>query len=127
MKKIKGVFVDTTNNTIQKYVLNCETYKDICALLDCEYCTCVSRRVGGVIVDIYCDDEALIRDIECIPAVITRHNNEICEVIYNKCFICSHTSKGEMLSLRSKQIDAVLKATTVISHPKKINCVLASL
>ena len=108
MKTIKGVLVDTKNG-IKEIALEIKDYTDIVDLCKCDYITCVTRKIGGVIVDVYCDEEALLKSAR-EPSIITRKNGTIIEVLFGNCFICKHNRNGDIMSLSRNEIAKVLDA-----------------
>ena len=110
MSTIKGILIDTTKQTIAKHEIEINSYKDIVSACKCDYVTCATRKINGHKVDIWCDDEALLKSTPLIPAIITTHNDNVCEMIFGNCFICASNSKGETKSLSNNIINNILKS-----------------
>lgn len=108
MKKIRGILVDTRKG-ISPITLEYNTYEDITEVLKCEWITCVSRNIGGKLVSVYCDEEALLKSAR-EPAIITRDKDtkKIIEVLFGNCFLCLHSKKGELKSLPYADYDTIL-------------------
>lgn len=106
-KKIRGILVDV-HNGITTFNQEINSAKDIADLLNCEYVECVKRNIGGQIVDIYCDEEALLKQAR-EPAIVTKNkSNKIIEVIYGNCLLCLHTKNGNMKSLPHRMFEPIL-------------------
>jgi hypothetical protein len=106
--KLRGILVNTKKG-IEPVKFEYNNYKDITELLGCDWITCVSRNIGGMNVDIYCDEEALLKPTR-EPAIITRdkETRRIIEVLFGNCFICLHNKKGEIKSLPYVDYDKIL-------------------
>ena len=105
---IKGILVDTRKG-ITPIKIDYVDYHSITEQLGCKWITCVRRSIGGKIVDVYCDEEALLKPAR-EPAIITRNKEtrQIIEVLYGNCFICTHDSKGQVKSLPYSYYDPIL-------------------
>lgn len=116
MKKVRGILVDTRKG-IAPFKLEYNTYEDITNLLKCNWITCVSRKIGGVLVDVYCDEEALLKQTR-EPAIITRDKSsrKIIEVLYGNCFLCLHNKKGETKSIPYASYDPILLTQASITE-----------
>lgn len=126
MKKIRGVLVDV-NGEIKEHTIEYNTYEDIVKALNCDYITCVRRVVGGIPVDIYCDDEALLKPYQK-PAIVTYHNNTVVEVLFGNCFLCLHTKEGAIKSLTYKMFEPILDSVNHYFLDGKIHkCLSCSL
>ena len=116
MKKIRGILVDTRKG-ITPITLEYNTYEDITEVLKCEWITCVSRNIGGKLVSVYCDEEALLKPVR-EPAIITRDKDtkKIIEILFGNCFICLHDKKGEIKSLPYNNYDPILLTQASITN-----------
>lgn len=116
MKKIRGILVDTRKG-ISPITIEYNTYEDITEVLKCEWITCVSRNIGGKLVSVYCDEEALLKPTR-EPAIITRDKDtkKIIEVLFGNCFICLHGKKGEIKSLPYNNYDPILLTQASITN-----------
>ena len=115
MKKLRGILVNTRKG-IEIKRIEYNDYHDIAEALECSWITCVPRIIGGVLVDVYCDEEALLKTAR-EPALITRKKDtrEIIEILYGNCFICKHNKKGEIVSLKHADYDPILLTQASIS------------
>ena len=121
---LRGILVDTKKGiTPVKFEYN--DYHDITELLGCTWITCVSRNIGGMNVDVYCDEEALLKPVK-EPAILTRNKDtrKIIEVLYGNCFICLHNKKGEIRSLPYRHYDKVLLTQASITEGNRTYQVL---
>lgn len=121
---LRGILVSTKKGiTPVKFEYN--NYHDIIELLGCTWITCVSRNIGGMNVDVYCDEEALLKPAR-EPAIITRNKDtrKIIEVLYGNCFICLHNKKGEIRSLPYRHYDKVLLTQASITENNRTYQVL---
>lgn len=115
MKKIKGVLVK--NGSVQEYELEYNDFKDIYPLLGISCFDVVSRQFGDSILDVYCDDEALLKDELPLMSVLKLDKygtSESC--IYGNVFICNHTKEGEIISLTDKEISDVLQSRIILQN-----------
>lgn len=118
-RKVKGVLVDVERNVIEVVEI---TYDDVKKnyldvyydLLNCELFDIVTRRFGKEYLDVYIDDEGALKEYN-IPAIITKDDGKIVEVIYGNVFIASHDDEGNTISLTDAQIDAVMKRRAIIT------------
>ncbi len=124
MKKLRGILVDTRKG-ISPVKIEYNTYHDITELLGCTWITCVTRNIGGINVDVYCDEEALLKPAR-EPAIITRSKTEhnIIEVLFGNCFICLHNKKGEVKSLPYVLYDKILLTQASVTEHNKTYKVL---
>lgn len=121
---LRGILVDTKKGiTPVKFEYN--DYHDINEQLGCQWSTCISRNIGGMNVDVYCDEEALLKPAR-EPAIITRNKNtrRIIEVLYGNCFICLHNKKGEVKSLPYRHYDKILLTQASITEDNRTYQVL---
>lgn len=124
MKKIRGILVDTRKGIAPtKLVFN--DFEDIANLLKCECITCVSRNIGGVVVDVWCDEEALLKRAR-EPAIITRdrQSKRIIEVLFGSCFLCLHDKKGNLKSLTYSHCNTILLTQARITNTTRTYQVL---
>ena len=108
MKKIRGILVDTRKG-ISPVRIEYNDYQDITELLGCKWITCVTRKIGGMYVDVYCDEEALLKPMR-EPSIITRdkESKRVIEMLFGNCFICLHNKKGEIKNLPYADYDKIL-------------------
>lgn len=116
MKKIRGILVDTREGIVP-IKLEFNNFEDIANLIKCECVTCVSRNIGGVLVDVWCDEEALLRQAR-EPAIITRdrQSKRIVEVLFGSCFLCLHDKKGNLKSLTYSHYNTILLTQAHITN-----------
>ena len=110
MKKkiIKGILLDTTKNTIQEYDLNYKSYKDFYPILDCDCFDIATRKFGNHYIDIFCDDEGLLK-VGLPMAVSTSAEGKVVEQIVGNVFLCGHDEEGDSISLTKEEIEDVNK------------------
>lgn len=113
---IRGILVDTRKG-ISPVKFEYNTYEDITNLLKCKWITCVSRLIGGKIVNVYCDEEALLKPAR-EPAIITRNKStrEIVEVLYGNCLLILHDKDGDIKSLPFSYYDPILLTQASITE-----------
>ena len=129
IKNIKGVVVDVVKKQI--YVKEI-TYDDVKSDYLNEYykvlnCSCfgiVKRKIGKYALDIYHDDEGLLKD-EKKPAIITFRLGKIVEVIYGNVFIVSHKD-SETISLTDEEIKEVFKCCKVAFYGSEAHKVVVA-
>ena len=114
--RLHGILVDT-NKGITPVKFDYNDYHDINEQLRCQWSTCISRNIGGMNVDIWCDEEALLKPAR-EPAILTRNKEtrKIIEVLYGNCFICLHNKKGEVKSLPYHDYDKILLTQASITE-----------
>ena len=121
MKKIKGVLV--SNGEIKEYELEVNNYKDYYKILDCDTFDIVTRKFGDEWLDIYCDDEGLLKSGNK-PSILTFCDGNLVEQIVGNAFITSHNDEGDTISLNDEQIKKVMDTVTVIIYKMKKQKVL---
>jgi len=126
MKTLKGVLVNTKDNTIKPYSLEYDEFLPaIYGLLDCETIDIVARKFGSHRLDIVCDDEGLFKE-KVIPSVITFSEGKVVENIVGNVFICASDDEGELVSLTHEQEQAVLHVqASYISDNELRNCLVS--
>lgn len=125
MKKLKGVLV--ANNEIKEFEFEYNNYKDFYPLLNCSTFDIQTREFNGEWLDIYCDDEGLLKT-NPKPSILTFSNGELVEQIVGNVFIVSHDDEGETISLTDEQIKKVLDTqVTVMVKFKKIKVLQAEI
>lgn len=124
MKRVRGILVDVRKG-IAPTKIDYTDYKDIAKVLKCKWITCVPRMLGGRLVDVYCDEEALLRHVE-EPAILTRNKttHQIVEVLLGNCFICRHNKKGEIISLKRDDYDPILLTQASVTNSTRTYQVL---
>lgn len=128
LRKITGVLVNVDTGEIKEHVLDYKDYRDFYPMLNCSTFTVASRKFNGKMLDIYCDDEGLLKE-GSKPAIITSHNGKVVEVIVGNCFIASVDKNGGLKALTKKEVESVLKARgeAIIDKTHKYNVLLANL
>ena len=111
MKKIKGVLV--ANGEIKEFELEYNNYKDFYPILDCDTFDIQTRKFNGEWLDIYCDDEGLLKTGNK-PSILTFSNGELVEQIVGNVFIVNHDDEGETISLTDEQIKKVMDTMVVV-------------
>lgn len=125
MKKLRGVLV--ANNEIKEFELEYNNYKDFYPLLNCSTFDIQTRQFNGEWLDIYCDDEGLLK-ANPKPSVLTFSDGELVEQIVGNVFIISHNDEGEIISLTEEQIKKVLDTqVTVMVKSKTIKVLQADI
>ena len=118
MSKIKGVLVNANENgnRIEKHTAEIDSYTDYYKLLDCRVFDIQQRYVGDFIVDIYLDDEGLLKEAPIPTAITVDKNEKIVEVLFGNLFFTQTDPEGETVSLSDEAINAVLESQTVIFY-----------
>lgn len=124
MKKLRDILVDTRKG-VSPVRFEYNDYKDITELLGCKWITCVTRNIGGMDVDVYCDEEALMKPAR-EPAIITRNKDtrQIIEVLYGNCFLCLHNKKGEVKNIPYGVYDVILLTQASVTEGNRTYQVL---
>lgn len=102
MKKIRCILIEPKNG-IHVIKLDYNDYKDILRKLKCDYIACVPREIAGYMVDVYCDEDYLLKQLR-EPSIVTRDKKtrQIIEVLYGNCLIASRTKHGNIKGLTKK-------------------------
>lgn len=115
MKKIKGILI-TPNQKDTKprvYELEVNSYEDYYPLLECDTFDIQSRKFNGKYLDIYCDDEGLLKENNN-PSILTYNGNILVEKIVGNVFITNHNSEGDTISLTDEDIKLVLSTVRIL-------------
>ena len=117
---IKGVLITPNQEGTlpREYTLKEESIKDFHNLLDCDTFDIQSRKFGDEWLDVYCDDEGLLK-ADNKPAIVTFMDGEISEIIVGSVFICNCNEKGETISLTDEQVKKVLASVRKMYSRKK--------
>ena len=128
MKTLKGVLVNTKDNTIKECTLEYNDFlPSIYGLLDCDTIDIVARRFGNQTYSIVCDDEGLFKE-KVIPAVITFHDGQVVEQLVGNVFICSQDDEGELASLTHEQVEEICRVQAEFYDEKTLRtCLVAHL
>lgn len=105
-KKIRVIVIDNETSTVEERMIvpSLDTYYDI---IGCRCIDIVRRSVQGCEVDVICDDEALLREEEPIPAMSTLDHSDI---IFGKVIICDVDNEGAEIGLDEEKFRAVMYA-----------------
>lgn len=109
MKKIKGMLVRANgDDRIQEYELEYDGIDSIYNLLDIRCFDIPERMIGEHWYDIYCDDEALLKDPIPNRTFITLNDRgQIVEKIYGNIFICKHDRNGGIKGLTKSELNEI--------------------
>jgi len=105
-KEIRVIVIDHETSTVEERMIvpSLDTYYDI---IGCRCIDVVRRSVRGFEVDVICDDEALLRDEEPVPAMSTTTHSDI---IFGKVIICDVDDEGREIGLDDEKFHAVMYA-----------------
>lgn len=128
MKRIRGILVDTINNTIKEHTVVLEQadedylphFEEICK---CDVLEVARRPIANHWVDIYCDEMGTYKPIQ-IPAVLMFKDKMVIERIVNNCFICNHTKDGKIKSLTKRERDEIMTCIMDLYYRKSFIKVL---
>ena len=114
--KLKCVLVNVLKQTITKETYDKLDLDDLYDILNCSSITCVRRLIGGHVVDIYCDEEALLKENQ-IPAIFSNRTREI---IFGNCLLVKHDREGEVATLTHKQANDIVGMATQIRFGNRV-------
>jgi hypothetical protein len=105
-RNIKSVFVDTRGqyNTIEEVDL---AYKGIYTLykyLNCSTFTVATRKIGESTYDVYCDDEALLKQ----DPVVAMASEDLSEMLFGNCLILRHDDDGNVAPLTDEDVSDIM-------------------
>ena len=113
MSRIKGVLIK--NGSVKEYDFDCKSYKDFYELLNIDCFDVVQRRFNDSVLDVYCDDEALLKkELPLVSIAKIDKLGNVVDCIYGNVFICNHDSIGETISLTDKEVCDVLKNRIIL-------------
>lgn len=106
MKKIDVVKIERVDeNTLTCELMTIEDKLEVFyKLIGCRTIDIVERRFGGVMFDVVCDDEALLRDVVGLPTSLWFGRKEkgeregVLEGLYGTLLLCHHDDRGELTS-----------------------------
>ncbi len=118
MKQIDVVKIER----VDEETLTCElmTIEDklevFYGLIGCRTIDIVERRFGGVMFDVVCDDEALLREVVGLPTSLWFGRKEkgertgVLEGLYGTLLLCHHDDKGELTSATAQDLLAIQRS-----------------
>lgn len=109
MKNVQGLLVDAEHGTIAV----CSTpnsLKSYYKILQCDTIDIISARFGPYVLDVFCDDEALLKNSFTVSAVDENHK----PILVGNLFIASHDEEGNTISLEKEHIDYILKRCVLL-------------
>lgn len=115
--KIERVDEMTLTCTLMTIEDKLEVFYD---LIHCRTIDIVERRFGGVMFDVICDDEALLREEVGLPTSLWFGRKEkgeregILEGLYGTLLLCHHDNKGELLSATPNDLLAIQKTYIIV-------------
>lgn len=120
MNKITGILVDTIKNEITKVTID-NTIESLHEILNCSCIDIVTRLIGGIPVQIVCDDLGYSKEdpILSIITLFPEQEPEI-DVIVGNVFICSFDGIEDICSLSDADIDYILKTQQYVCFDKNV-------
>lgn len=118
MKKITGVLVTPNEEGTEprECVIDYRSYKTMYPLLNCSTFDIQTRRFGKFELDIYIDDEGKLKEDNKVALVTVDDQNKIIEVMVGNIFVVSHTEDGDIKSLTTEEVKAVLETMIDLVH-----------
>lgn len=102
-RPVRGVLLDTVNNTIREHTMN-GTLEDIYDALNCRCFDIAERKIAGEYFSVYCDDEGLLNQAPIVSAMSKTEG----PMLVGSLFICRHDEEGDTVSLTDSEIKRVL-------------------
>ena len=114
--KLRGILLEPTK-AIEKVEIEFNDYRDISKAVGCKWITAVPRRFNGVVADVYCDEEYLLKQART-PAIITRNKTTraTIEILYGTCFLCTHDKHGNVQSMSHTAIKKILETVGSVTQ-----------
>ena len=121
MKNVKGIFVDADTGKISVKSIK-GTLDSYDRLLKCDTFDIVTRKFGPYALDVFCDDEALLKDDIRVTAIALDNQS----MLFGNLFIAFHDGEGSTISLEKEHIDYILKkcVVTILQDGKVRNVVV---
>ncbi len=120
-KKIEGILINTKKTLTEATIATVDSENfltDLYSKLDCDTVDCATRYINGKRVDIWCDDEGLMKQNNN-PGLYTIQDGNVCEEMVGNLFICSVNEDGESISLNDSEKKAVLSSFMPIDEDCK--------
>lgn len=95
--------------TCQLMTIN-DTLEDFYSQIGCRTIDIVVRRFGGVLFDIICDDEALLKNDPGLPTSWWQDEEGHKEGLFGTLLLCHSDNEGELTSATENDLLAVQKA-----------------
>lgn len=115
-RKLTGMLVDTEKGTFEPVTIP-NKLENLYGTLKCETIDIISRRFRGIPYDIVCDDEGLLKpEKQKKPAIVTRHDGKVCEVIVGNVLITNHDLEGNLSSLTDSDIYTLMTCGVVFAN-----------
>lgn len=129
IKNVKGVVVDVVKNEIYVKEITYDDVKDdyldeYCKVLNCDTFDIVNRRFGKYHLDVYCDDEGLLKENKKV-ALVTYKGSQIVEIICGNVFIVGH-KEAETISLTDDEINEVFKYCKQVFISNKVRKIVVA-
>ena len=115
MEKITGVLVNAEKGTIEKATIT-KSLESYYQALNCSMIDIVPRVIGGVRVDVICDDEGLFSEEPILTAV----DAEGYVMFVGSLFIVKFDGVDDVTSLSSAEINKVLSVAVPVASNRKI-------
>lgn len=129
IKNVKGVVVDVVKNEIYVKEITYDDVKDdyldeYYKVLNCDTFDIVNRRFGKYCLDVYCDDEGLLKEDKKV-ALVTYKGSQIVEIICGNVFIVGH-KEAETISLTDDEINEVFKYCKQVFISNKVRKIVVA-
>ena len=123
--KVRGLLLDveTRPGRIKEIEIEEENLSEFYSALNCGTIDIVTRKIGGRVFDIVCDDEGLFKEHPYVSAIA----NDGRYMLVGNLFICNHY-KAHLTSLSEADVDYIMKNIMIVgatthshSYPALIN------
>lgn len=94
------VYYINTNETVPKVIDIKHDINEFLRLLNCRMFDIVTRKIGGIEFDIYCDDEFLFTERPLVTAVYEDLEPQLC----NNLIITHSTPEGETIGITDEDV-----------------------
>ena len=121
--KIERVDEDTLTCELMTIEDKLEVFYD---LIHCRTIDIVERRFKGVLFDIVCDDEALLREVVGLPTSLWFGRKEkgertgVLEGLYGTLLLCHHDDKGNLTSATIEDLLTIRRSFIMVGDDKKV-------
>ena len=103
---MKVAFFDTSKMEVNAVEIE-DKLEDFYKLINCNTIDIVSRSVDGVVFDIVCDDEGLLKD----EIVVSAMNHDFRAMLVGNLIFAHHDEEGGLVGLTDDEIDHIKRCT----------------